>query len=221
MKKVITLSLITLNILFANEFSVEKSKEFSIEATPTIMETTFSISKHFMSYNSIQKTFNEIVEDIKKEQICKGGQYSISPHYNWDKNKRVFDGYDGRVSFKCQFKASDEFNKILKNIDNKAIEFSLSPIQWKIEDKEQTILERSVEKQALHYVKDEAKFLSHELNASCKITNISFNKSNQFNPQPMAYAEQNLMMSKSITTSPIKENLKITQKVAYKFSCTN
>jgi len=226
---------------------VTKDKTFEDFITPSKMSTTFSIVKKEKKIIKIQKLFNKIISITKKGKICKGGNYNISPQYIYNtyfydnvtkkvvdikglnpnsyykQRKRIFVGYTSRISFNCTFKETDKYDNIISQIKRlKLKELSLGTIYWKATQKEIDNSYDKLESIALKYSLEYSKKLNNTFkNSSCETLNINFNPK-----YTIARPYSNSMLKSasrssfdSVTTQPIKEDKKISLKVAYEFEC--
>ena len=223
MKKIIII-LCLIYELFATV--ITKDKTFEEYITPSQLATTFTIVKKSQETLDIQNLFNKAIDIAKQSKICKGGNYYIVPDYEYitynKKQKREFIGYSSRISFNCTFKEVKKYDKIISEIKKlKVKELSLSTINWKATKQEINKSYDSLEIKALNYSKDYSKKLDSILNSNCKTLSVNFNPKSSYTPRP--YSQRMMLKgashSESITTEPIKEDLKVNLKVMYEFEC--
>ena len=234
-----------LSVLVLNATVVSKDRVFEDYITPSHMSGSFSIVKKSQETIEIQKLFNKIVGIVKKSDICKGGNYYISPEYEYkthyynnetkeeinpakltprtyyQKQKKEFIGYRSKIDFNCTFKNVTTYDKIISKIKElKVKELSLNTIHYKATKNEIDSSNDSLEVDAIKYAKEYSKKLNTLFDSRCKIEKIIFNPSSH---TPRHYSQKNMLKSASeatsITTPPIKENLKIDLRVNYTFEC--
>lgn len=217
-----TLFLIPLIFSLTSAFEVHKSNEFTKEVEPTKMSTSIMATIDDSVKLNIQRVFNKAIEGSKSEEICTNGSYRISPRYVYNKQKRSFVGYQGNISFKCEFEDSKRLDKVISKLDkisNKIdkLKLTINPISWIVDKKIMKQTSKELELEALHYAKSYKEFLSKEYETECKIKEVSLNSGNS----PVYPVARHSMMSemKSQTTEPIKSNHIIRYGASYKFEC--
>lgn len=222
MKNIILL----LSLIFSvsGAFEINKSKTFTRELEPIKMSSSIFARIESSDKTEIQKVFQESIEGVKLGEICKNGAYRISPIYRHNKhNKRTFLGYQGNITFKCEFYDVDKFDTVISTLDEISDEkdkllLTINPISWVVEKKIIQNSNKELELESLHYASSYKKFLSGVYKTACKIKKISLDSlSSPDYPRPM----NGVMMreSRSQTTQPIKSNYTLKYRSSYKFEC--
>ena len=171
----------------------------------------------------IQKIFQKAIEGSSSEEICTNGSYRISPRYIYDDGKRVFLGYQGDITFKCEFEDSKKLDNVINKLDRLTVEkdkvkLIINPISWIADNKTIKQVNKELELEALNYATSYKKFLSDVYKTACNIKEISLNSaSTPVYPMPM-YSM--MKESKSQTTQPIKSNQTLKSSASYKFECS-
>ena len=223
MKKIIIILCLAYE-LFATV--ITKDKTFEEFILPSQMATTFTIVKKSQKTLDIQSLFNDAINITKQSNICKGGNYYIVPDYEYKtynkKQKREFIGYSSKISFNCTFDDVKKYDKVVSKIKTLEVkELSLGTINWKATKQEINDSYENLEVKALNYSKDYNGKLNGILNSKCKTLSISFNPKSNYAPK--VYSQRMMLSSaahsESITTEPIKEDLKVNLKVMYEFEC--
>lgn len=220
MKNIFLILIVTFNL--SNAFEVHKSKEFYKEIEPTKMGTSIVLNMIDKDKLIIQKAFKEAIDISNKAQICTNGSYRISPKYRYKDQDRVFVGYQGNLTFKCEFQDTIVFDKINSKLDEitikkDALKLTINPIQWVIHKKVIEQTNEELELQALHFAKSYTKFLASVYAQQCKIKEVSLNQITRPIYQRSNY--KSMAESASITTEPIKSNQTIKYSASYKFEC--
>ncbi|MEA2099752.1 MAG: SIMPL domain-containing protein [Campylobacterota bacterium] len=117
MKKIFLILVISFSL--SSAFEVHKNNQFTQEVEPTKMSTSIIASMEDESKLTIQKVFTKAIESSKSENICTNGSYRISPQYRYDKQTRVFAGYRGSITFRCEFKDSKKLDRVITKLEKK------------------------------------------------------------------------------------------------------
>jgi len=202
------LFLFIISVISLNAFTISKTETFKIKTPAKIMQTNFSLNIKNKNNDLIIKIFNEVIKEVKKSKICKGGKFSINPYYEWIKDKRIFKGYKGNISFNCTFTDTQKYANLIEKIKNKkGIIFSQDEINF-ITTPHKKELENKAYKYAINYIK----YLSKTFQTKCKIKSINFN--NYY--RPILYGN----MTKSLSIeAPIQKNVTSKLRVNYIFEC--
>lgn len=216
------LILLSLAFSLSNAFEIHKNSEFIKEVEPTKMSTSIIATVEDPNKLKIQRIFQKAIERSESEEICTNGSYRISPRYKYNNRKRIFLGYRGDITFKCDFKDSKKLDNVINKLDKITVEkdklkLIMNPISWIVEKNKIKQVNKELELEALNYAKSYKNFLSSVYEVSCKIKEVSLNSLSRF-PYPVPL---NSMMrkSKSQTTQPIKSNHTLRYSASYKFEC--
>lgn len=112
-------------IMLTAATTVTLNESVSAEVQPDRMQTNLSFEERSKNDQAIRHHFNTLVKTVKrynkKEGLeCRGGSYRISPQYSWSNNRQKFIGYQGSVSFACEFDNVEAFNALSKELDTTA-----------------------------------------------------------------------------------------------------
>ncbi len=208
MKKLL---LLLLNLLFLNAFTISKSETFEIKLPAKIMTTNFSLQIKHKNNDLIIQTFNKIIREVRKSNICEGGKFTINPYYEWIKDKRVFKGYQGYINFNCTFKNTKKYANLIEQVKNeKGVIFSQNRINFIAPNNK-----KKLENQAYHYAINYTKYLTKTFQTKCKIKEIHLNN-NSYNLPFYKTISKSLSIEK-----PIQKSVTSKLRVNYIFECNN
>lgn len=210
--KYILLTVCLYGILFGQDLLVEKQQRFTIQSDPNLYTSNFSLQMEEFQQNIIEENFHKAVTLVNSYGICKGGKYTIHPHY---KNKT----YQGYINFTCRFQDTKKYEKLLDKIKALKGKLSQGTIQALNDQNTLDIIEKQLEIKALSFPSTYNQFLVDNLNGfnNCLVQKISFN--NTTGQTPMPYLLRSNESSASKVTLPIHEKLKHTLIVNYVFKC--
>jgi uncharacterized protein YggE len=175
------------------------------------------ISKKDKNKGDIEITFEKAIDYAKDTKVCKGGKYNIYPMYSYTNNKRIFDSYNGNISFDCTFKDEKIIEEFLTDLNRlRDIEVSQGEINPTLSDKQVKELEERLEKKVYSYAKEYSSFVTEEADSKCETSKIEFLSYN--NVMPMARMTSADKTSSNIT-KPIDNIGNKTLRVKYTFSC--
>lgn len=95
--------------------TIAKSQLFSSSISPDKLSTRLLMSITEKQYAQTSNKLASISKILKKyDNICKDSGYSIVKATRWDseKKKNLFIGYRGTISFKCEYNAPSEIEKL-------------------------------------------------------------------------------------------------------------
>ena len=132
----------------------------------------------------VAQAFNALVKSVKAQNRtegleCRGGSYRISPRYTWEKGVQHFTGYQGSVSFDCEFLEVGAFNRLLE-----ATEQAVRPwpkakrhqgaVHWAVSETRSEELTRELETRVIRHAMAKAATLSEATGLECGVANIVF-----------------------------------------------
>jgi hypothetical protein len=197
--------------IIAQELIVEKQKEFSVEIDPNLYSSTFSINMEEFDQSIIENNFEKSIQITNKFNICKGGKYTINPHYK----RKSFVGY---ISFNCRFTQKDIYEELLSQIKKLRGKLSQNRIQLANNSEALEEAREKLETMALVFPKEYSHFLKQNLQADrCFVDKIIFNNMNRGISPYMLSSNESLRKTK--VSVPIEEKLKHTLRTNYIFKC--
>ncbi len=220
MKKIIFLAAISVSLL--NAFEIHKSNEFTKEVEPTKMSMSILASIDDKSQSKIQSVFKRAILGSQSEKICTNGSYRISPRYTYKQQKRTFIGYQGSITFTCEFTDSTKLDRVISKLDSinqekDKLKLTLNPIKWIVDRNTVKQTNKILELEALNYAKTYNEYLTEVYETTCSIKEVSLNAPSRPNRIVPVYAMARDM--KSETTKPIKSNHTLKYSASYKFEC--
>lgn len=212
----ITLILLPL-LSFSQAVEISKSKTFTELIPPKNMSSGFSLQHRAKQSDTIEALFEKAINIVSKENICKGGKYSIYPNYYYTKNTRVQEGYRSSIRFNCHFDDVSRYKNLLSKIKKLNTTMSQDEINYTINDDVKEKYMQTLENSAYVYAKEHTKFLNKQFN-NCKVKSINLRQ----NQHAMPFLKEMTMAATPMgtkVTAPIKENIKVNLSVDYKFEC--
>ncbi|AJC87127.1 SIMPL domain-containing protein [Campylobacter insulaenigrae] len=226
-----------LGVVFNTEFLGLKNQNSNslqftrdIEVFDEIIPNTYKADLNFNASNelsqktiideeekaSIAKTFKELSTRIAKENLCKGGSYTLEPSYSYNQGHKTLNGHNFYSNFSCAFtkEKNKDFDNLIKDINNisaknSLIVFSTKALQAMIDEE---ILEENKEKLydlALKKAYEKNEYYSKNLNKICSIKSIDFDT----NPSKLMRAN---MVYDSVALPIVKnEKQKLLAKVIF------
>jgi hypothetical protein len=246
MKKVIliTVSLISLaSTIFASS-QISMSKKFSTKLVPDMLCSSVSVLTEDMKETKVLKRLTKYAEyfsklDEKYPNTIKGGNYQVTPKYVYEKNKRVFKGYSGYVSYsicKSIYKSEQpakDIDKIIKSTfkikseekANKNTHINARSNGWKVSPKYYTKAEDELKLQSIIWGEKYSQIISKNINKKCEVKSINISHHSNYVPyrKNMRYSAMAKMetsvSSADIAPSPIKSDEIINLNTSYNYEC--
>ncbi|RAX52238.1 hypothetical protein CCY99_07550 [Helicobacter sp. 16-1353] len=179
---------------------------------------------------SITSTLNTIIVEAKKDDICKGGSYSINPIVNYDKNDRKTIGQNVDFTLNCKFLEKDglaKYNDFLSKINkilssNRLLTLPQPSIAYRITDDEINAAKETLFGEFLSHINSIETKYSTLAGKKCVVNSIS--TSDDYIPSPMPRALANAKMESSNADSttaeaPIANEANITININLRFIC--
>lgn len=212
---VITFSLIP---VLLNGIEISKIKDFEIDIKSTQQTTNFSLKAKSSKSKDIESKFEKVIGIVKNSDICVGGKYNIYPNYNYVENRKIINGYNSNIHFKCEFDDIKYYEKLLSEVKHFNLPLSQGKINYKssLEVKEKG--DAKLELKAYTYAKNYTKYLNKQFK-NCNIKNIDF--TNKISNSPIPYRSLSSTSNSTIVTAPIGDKLKLKISVNYVFICQN
>ncbi|MDD3475508.1 MAG: SIMPL domain-containing protein [Sulfurimonas sp.] len=209
------LSLISLLVTFSYGYELKINKTFDESLEPDRMQLSFSLIAKKESAAKAKEVLHKAIESIKKEPLCKGGGYSITPEYNYNSKERELLDYIGTADFECSFKNIEEIDTLLAFFDKlEDLELRQAPIRWVVDKENMKIEKTSLEFRAIKYAKEYTEILSIEEIAKCSVKNVEIIADGY-----TRYEAQNMLMSKSTMQTPTKEPTILNLNATYTYDC--
>lgn len=170
---------------------IKKSITAEKSLSTLLFQTSFTFEKEGKSPDEILKSLSasnkSLTDLLKKEDIrCVGGQTRINPKYSvLSDNKRVFDGYNGIVSYTCTFDKLQSYNTLLEASFDKNQKLSLSPINWTIPEPIKKEALKEVEKTLTQDALNAAKEYESYTSKKCVLKSLEIASPNSYESAPM------------------------------------
>lgn len=240
MKK-LALIILCSGILFGGDITISKSFKLTGMIKPKLLFANVEVIGSSKLRNigelkdsdrgSITSTLNSIIQKVKKDEICKGGSYSINPIFNYKDDRRNIIGQELSFRLECKFDESkiENYNAILKAINatiskNPLLALPQPQISSRITADEINAKKESLFNEFLGNINNIEEGYSKILNKTCSVSKIS--SSDDFSPAPLP----RVMMSKSAlnmsaeadstyTNAPISADSEVAVNVALEIAC--
>lgn len=207
-------------------YKINFSKSFQKTIEPDLLTTNISISIENKDENKVNKRiqiFNDFIKNTNLVKIRKG-TYSLSPKYNYYKNKQEFIGYNGYLNYTIESKKAKPLNTFIsKLIDLKdtryKVNLDISNITWIISEKERNKNFDELRLETIKWINTYSNNLSKDLSKSCKIKTINIGNSNSSMPtyrNEISFARK---MKTQADVTPIKSEQNITIYPSFTLEC--
>lgn len=208
--------------VFASATEIRFQQQFESTIPPDTMQSSISISLRNSDQSEIKRFFDKLLQQAKSKQTaCKGGQYSISPRYDYRSSPSKFIDYEGRISFSCEFTDTAAFDRSLKvirqNTDSKIHRITQGQIQWISSSNKVESAIGLLRLSALEYGKAQAAQLTSVMGRTCTFSSIDLNQ-NRSPVRPMMRAAA-MTESDVVTEAPIQSGQDIRISATYQFDC--
>lgn len=197
--------------LFANEMLIKQNVSIDAKISPTTYFSNIQVigndklrkekNLSLKDKNSLIKTFNSLNDFIKNSEICKGGNFSITPFYEYKDNKKEQTGFESNYHLDCEFKeeATEDFNTILDFIqketqENPYLIFPIPKITKNIKEEDLKALDDTLNQKLIQKANAMALEYSKILNKKCLIKEITLGEDTQIE-NPILYRTQALAKS--------------------------
>lgn len=227
---------ILLGLLLASSLCAAANATLIVKKTITaekslstlLFQTSFTFEKEGKTPDEILKSLSvsnkSLTEFLKKEDIkCVGGQTRVNPKYSFlPDNKRVFDGYQGMVSYTCTFDKLQNYNALLEVSFDKNQKLSLSPIAWKISDSAQKEALHELEKTLAKNALDAAKEYEGYTSKTCTLSSLEISSPDTISNTPLnglLSAKHERAASFHDAFLPIPENVVVQLKGILEIEC--
>lgn len=174
-----------------NGINISKSFEVRDKLKPSFLFSTIRIESSSKLRNigelkdetraNITTTLNNIIQESKKYEICKGGSYSINPIISHKDDKRSTIGQEVRFNMDCKFSENEDlatYNKLLKSINqiiakNNLLALPQPQVSSQITQDEISAKKENMFLDFLNKTKEIESSYSSGLNLTCKINKIN------------------------------------------------
>lgn len=193
------------NIWFLNGFE-KKGFSFTqeLQSVNKLTPDTFVSSPRFMASESlstkislntqekalIAKTFNEILERVAQDKICRGGSYTIEPTFSYKDGVETPKGQRVEASLSCKIKANelDTYNALLNDIDTIAtksgfVTMSMPALRASFSSEILKANEMKLREELISTALSTAEHYAKLTNKQCELKNLDFSSSHM----PRAY----------------------------------
>ena len=224
-QRYVTLVLLSSSLLYGIT-TVTLNESVSTEVKPDRMRTDISFEERSKNDQAIRHHFNTLVKTVKrynKEGLeCRGGSYRISPQYSWSNNRQKFMGYQGNVSFTCEFEDVGRFNALSSELDLTAKAFEnvkrrQGTLNWIVSDALSIKMREALELRLIRRLERKGEHLSDAMRKSCALKSIDFRTANRPVPLPGVMAEGMAKAASVPIEQPIQsdETLTVGAKASY------
>lgn len=132
----------------------------------------------------IAKTFNEILERVARDKLCRGGSYAIEPTFLHKDGIEMPKGQRVRANLSCKIKADEleKYNTLLNDIDNIAtksgfIIMSLPALRAGFSNELIKENEIKLREELIKTALDTAKHYAELTNRQCELKKLDFSSS--------------------------------------------
>lgn len=179
----------------------------------------------------ITENLNDIIQEAKKSDICKGGGYSINPIISYKENSRKTIGQELNFNLNCKFKENNlaQYNELLATINAKISKNDLLSLPQPRLDSRITQEEISSKKEEifmefLKTIPNLEREYGAILNKQCKVVKVSAQDSFAPSPMPRIQMEEqmvNLSAAKDSThtKAPIADEVSVNANLLVNFRC--
>lgn len=238
MKNLITLCFLC-SLIYASEgVNLTKNLNLSTTIKPMYVFSTITVESSSKLRNigelndtmrkSITTSLNSIIEEAKKEDICKGGGYAITPIINYNKSDRKTIGQNVEFNLECKFAESDlgKYNNLLAKINqittkNNLLALPQPKLTHRITNEEISGAKENLFESFLQDTQNIEQRYSKLLNKKCSINDINTqdNYSTIAPRMMMANAKLESMADSTFTTAPIADTTEVSINVNFKLLC--
>lgn len=230
MKKIIlVLSLIPLFV--SAQMTITTNEHVSEALTPDVLRAQIGFEEQHKSADVIKEHLNAIVASVKqfdpKGEFCQGGGYYLAPRYSYKDQKQIFSGYDGTLSFGCDFKSIEHYNALLEAIHKikaSSVLINQSALTWAVSPKVQKSARLAMRASLLRMANEQALFFSKEMKMRCEISAVAFEGSE---PPPvmmksmLSRANAPLKEESTPTEAPILRDETLVLDATVNYTCAN
>ncbi|MDX1296499.1 MAG: SIMPL domain-containing protein [Sulfurimonadaceae bacterium] len=209
--------------------TVTLNESVSTEVQPDRMQTEISFEERSKNDQAIRHHFNTLVKTVKRYNQegleCRGGSYRITPQYSWSNNRQKFMGYQGRLSFTCEFDAIGQFNALSSELDTTAKAFDnvkrrQGTLNWIVSDALSVKTHELLERRLIHRLQRKGEHLSDAMGKTCELESIDFHTPGR--PVPV----REMMMADSMAKAasvpieqPIHSDATVTLRAKTSYGC--
>lgn len=232
MKLVILISLLV-NIIFANELVITKIFTLSKETEAKFLFSDINVISSSKLRNigelsnknrdKIINTINEIINEAKNTDICKGGSFYINPIISYDKGSRKTIGQNINFNLNCKFTKNDLniYNNFLSNIEkhiakNELLALPQPSLNYRITEDEINNVKEELFDNFLSTISNIEDKYSNLVDKKCKANNINYGESPKIYPMPLSAKVQDSTMSIS---APIQDKTRIDIEIVMQLNC--
>lgn len=219
MKKVL-IFIFTAVSLFGAQTTIKNTISASIEVQPAILTGTYTFQAQSASEHNIRTLLNKVAESAKasnESKNCRGGGIMVHPQYSYDKGQQIFKGYQGSVSYSCEFEAAESANRFVNAIKVPAsVTVSQGPLRPTISDLQRQKAKEVLELQLLKDAKAGALRYATALMGSCSVDLIDFSTVERREPMVMKTA---VMESSRSVEAPLEHTEHISLNANIQYTC--
>ncbi len=209
--------------------TVTLNESVSTEVQPDQMRTEIAFEERSKNDQAIRHHFNTLVKTVKRYNQpegmeCRGGSYQIAPQYSWSDNRQQFIGYQGSVSFTCEFENVDRFNALSSELDTTAKAFAemkrrQGTLNWIVSDTLSITTREALERKLIQRLERKGEHLSDAMGKSCTLKTIDFQTSNRPVPIRQMMAEGMAKSTSVPIQQPIQSDATLTVGAKASYEC--
>lgn len=176
---------------------------------------------------SINTTLNDVIDVAKKNDICSGGSYSITPIINYEKNNRKTIGQYVNFMLNCKFDATNKesYNDILAQINslvsiNKFLVLPQPSVMYQITQDEINVKKELMFEEFLIDSKELTNKYSKALDKECFISSISSSDTYSMpRNQVSMMAKSSDMLDSTYTNIPLENETQVRMDIILELQC--
>ena len=213
MKRILATAIFLPILAFSYEINFNKS--FSKVVNPDLLTTNINISvekKDEKSVNIEIEKFNTFLKNTKNITI-KNTNYNLTPKYDYENNKSIFEGFIANTRFLAESKEANEINHFLSDLmalkdsfKSNDIKVNISNLSWEISENLQNKSIDELRVDVLLWIGNYTKELSNKIGKKCEVKNVNINEDFNYpasKTRMMSSSSDMVNRSESINISPI------------------
>lgn len=167
--------------------SANKLTPDTFVSTPRFMASEYLSTKVSLNTQEkalIAKTFNEILERVAKDKICRGGSYTIEPTFSYKDGIETPKGQRVEARLSCEIKADelDTYNALLNDMDTIAtksgfITMSMPALRASFSSEILKENEMKLREELINTALSTAEHYAKLTNKQCELKNLEFSGS--------------------------------------------
>ena len=213
--------LLLVPVLSFAQVTITVPQSVSKTLIPNTLQGYVSFEERSKNPNDIKLHMNTLIAEIKNldpnKEMCRGGGYQLSPHYNYAE----FIGYSAHLSFTCEFATIEQYNELIAALDKTTaqnVKKTQGSFTWIVnantKEKEEVELRKTMIANSLK----DATVFSQETKKECSLGGLDFGGS-AHHPMPVTMMRSSMAMDSTPTESPIQNDETITISATATYFC--